>query len=113
MKETLKAMKDTLIAQTHAQMANLHAANCEELGEAIDMIKDIEETLYYCAIVDAMEEKKDEEGKNETRNTYYYTERYMPAPIYYDRDIDRYSDGRMYYSGNNSSSNMPNGSNMS
>ena len=97
MKEMLKSMKETLISQTQSQVANLKEADCKELGEAIDMIKDLEEALYYCTIIEAME------GKNEDKqiaNNYYYTEsKYIPMHDDYYRDMDR-PYGRMYYSGN-------------
>lgn len=103
MKDALKAMKHTLIAQTQAQVANLQCADYEELGAAVDMIKDIEEALYYCAITEAMEENKEKSGDAmENTNTYYYTERYLPSPDYY-RDMDRYPMEKMYYSGDSSS----------
>ena len=112
MKDILKSMKETLITQTQSQIANLKEANCEELGEAIDMIKDLEEALYYCTIVEAMEHKDEEKP---IANNYYYTEsRYIPVyddPSHY-RDMDR-PYGRMYYSGggNRSSSGGPMGGN--
>lgn len=113
MKEMLKAMKSTLISQTQGQIGNLKEANCEELGAAIDMIKDLEETLYYCTIIEAME-KKDEEKPAE-KNYYYTEQRYIPMyddPVYY-RDMDKQY-GRMYYNGGNGSSNGGNsGSSMS
>lgn len=103
MKDALKAMEHTLIAQTQAQVANLQCADYEELGAAVDMIKDIEEALYYCAITEAMEENKEKSGDAmENTNTYYYTERYLPSPDYY-RDMDRYPMEKMYYSGDSSS----------
>ena len=103
MKDALKAMNRTLIAQTQAQVANLQCADYEELGAAVDMIKDIEEALYYCAITEAMEENKEKSGDTmENTNTYYYTERYLPSPDYY-RDMDRYPMEKMYYSGDSSS----------
>ena len=75
MKETLKSMKEMLIGQTQAQIANLQCADYEELGAAVDMIKDLEEALYYCTIIEAMEGKdKEEQPPIERNNTYYYTE---------------------------------------
>lgn len=56
--ERLKMMKDCLIAQVEAQMENLEKVDTHELGEAIDIIKDLEEAMYYCSIVKAMEEKE-------------------------------------------------------
>lgn len=89
--EQLKSMKDSLIAQVQTQLSNIQQADAHELGAAVDMIKDIAETEYYCSIVKAMEEKEEEK--------YYYTERYMPIPYQRTlepRDLDRYS-GKMYY----------------
>lgn len=99
----LKSMKQCLIAQAQSQMGNLQQVDAEELGEVIDMIKDLEEAIYYCTITEAMN-KKDEMPQN----NYYYTEYYNPImkhqyPIYEDeRDYDKHS-GRMYYSGSSSS----------
>lgn len=83
--EQLKSMKECLMAQVQGQMSNLQQVDAKELGEAIDMIKDLEEAIYYCTIVEAMEKDKKEPEIG------YYTER---------RDID-YPRGKMYYSGSN------------
>lgn len=109
MKETLKSMKQTLTAKAMEQMSCLDQTDAEELGEVIDMIKDLEETLYYCSIVEAMDKAADE--KQEMRianNTYYYTEPYYMMPKRdwdYERDMDK-PYGKMYYGdgGNTSSS---------
>lgn len=78
--ERLKHMKESLMCCVESQMAHLDEVDAEELGEVIDMIKDIEEAIYYCTVVEAM--------KGE------------PAPVsYYGRDMDR-ENGRMYYDGN-------------
>ena len=62
--EQLKQIKDTLMSQVQAQLCNLQCVDAKELGEVVDMIKDLEETMYYCTIVEAMEEKgKEKEGK--------------------------------------------------
>jgi hypothetical protein len=42
-------------------MTHLDTVDTKELGEAIDMIKDLSEAIYYCTITEAME-KKDEES---------------------------------------------------
>ena len=103
MKETLKNMKHTLIAQTSPSVANLQCADYEELGAAIDMIKDLEEALYYCTIIEAMEEKPaaEEMRMAPANNTYYYTERYLPVYNDYYRDMDKERYGRMYYNSGN------------
>ena len=67
-------MKDCLMAQVQAQMGNLDKVDVHELGEAIDMIKDLEEALYYCHIVKAMEEKEPNSWENDS-SIMFYTER--------------------------------------
>jgi DNA-binding transcriptional MerR regulator len=88
MKE-LKHMKEMLTSCVQGQMAHLDSVDTKELGEAIDMIKDLSEAIYYCTITEAMEEKEEP--------TRYYGGDYKYPP-YYDeyRDMDRMK-GRMYY----------------
>ena len=69
MHHKLEHMKDVLICAVEHEINNLENANCKELGEAIDMIKDLEETIYYCTITKAMEEK--EHHKEEDYYKYY------------------------------------------
>ena len=54
MHHKLEHMKDILICAVEHEINNLENANCKELGEAIDMIKDLEEAIYYCTITEAM-----------------------------------------------------------
>ena len=89
--ERLKHMKENLMCCVEGQMGKLQEVDSKELGEAIDMIKDLEEAIYYATITKAMEEK--EQPK-------YYT---INPDIYY-RDMDR-DRGRMYYSQGSGSSN--------
>lgn len=98
-------MKTSLMSCVQSQMANLKDVDAKELGEAIDMLKDLEEAMYYCTITEAMQ-KKDEEPE---REYHYYTQ-----PRYDERDMDR-EWGRMYYGGrsNNSTSSSGNGSHRS
>lgn len=88
----LKSMKETLISCVQAQLADIASVDTKELGEAIDMIKDLEEAIYYCHISKAMEEK--EEEKDHCHIVPYFIERDM------DKDMGRryytdYKDGRM------------------
>ena len=76
--EQLKAMKHSLMSCIQTQMGNLGAVDTKELGEAIDMVKDLSEAIYYCTVTEAME------GKEKEREPRYY------------RDMDR-DWGRMYY----------------
>ena len=53
--EQLKHMKETLISCVQSQMSHLDTVDTEELGDVIDMIKDLEKSIYYESIVTAME----------------------------------------------------------
>ena len=108
--ERLKNMKETLMNVVSTELANPAAADTKELGEAIDMIKDLEEAIYYCAVVEAMEDsKKEKEMYSKMPQQHYYT----PYLNYIDpylkgRDME-YERGKMYYDGGNSSSSASNG----
>ena len=93
--ERLKAMKNTIMGCVEGQLGKLQETDTEELGQAIDMIKDLEEALYYCSITKAMEKaEKEEEAMGRSSMARYYT----PMMMYpYERDMDR-GMGRMYYS---------------
>ena len=80
----MKCMQECLLAKIEAYMADLEQADTEELGEALDMVKDLSEAIYYSTITKAMEESTHNESDS--------------AMAYY-RDMDRYG-GRMYYSDN-------------
>lgn len=93
--EQLKSMKENLVSIIQTQMGNLQATDTKELGEAIDMVKDLSEAIYYCSIVKAMEEKEEEN-------------KYMPRmqknyPMYYNGGNRNYDnmDNRMWYNGGN------------
>lgn len=98
--EHLKTIKRALTSQVEAQMGNLEKVNTHELGEAIDMIKDLADAMYHCSIVEAMEKAEEEEKNGNGTNNYYYTERFLP-PYYYDdyRIRDRRDIGKTYYGG--------------
>lgn len=99
--EKLKQMKENLVGIAQSQIfGNLQEVDAKELGEVIDMIKDLDEAMYYCSVVKAMEESKKEEQK-------YYTQKYLP--MY--RDMD-YADERMYYGGQSGTQNADGGRNM-
>ena len=122
--EQLKTMKEMLVGCVQGQLTHLDTVNTQELGAAIDMIKDLSEAIYYCTITEAMEEKEDHEGNGGGMMYYpvmYYREgnntdgrdssrggrrNYEePMTMYPDyRDMDRMK-GRMYYDGNSSSGN--------
>ncbi len=86
--ERLKMIKDNLISLISSEAADLHNANCEELGAAVDMVKDISEAIYYCSIVKAMDESED--------SSHYKRSKYSYPPVMYDGDNMRMNK-RMYY----------------
>ena len=52
--ERLKTIKNQLISEVQTQMSDLKCVDAKELGEVIDMIKDIAQTEYYCEIYKQM-----------------------------------------------------------
>lgn len=90
--ERLKHMKETLMSCVQGQLGDLASVDAQELGAAVDMIKDLSEAIYYCTITESME-KSEKEGKEKEKEKYYTMP--MPMPMYYrDMDMDM---GRMYY----------------
>ena len=103
--EDLKMMKKALISCVQSQVnGNLKEVDAKELGEAIDMIKDLEEAIYYATITKAMEEGNKEQSNGKSQhyqglgNPYQQSQNTMFYPVYL-RDMDR-DYGRMYYNGN-------------
>jgi hypothetical protein len=75
--ERLEEMKEALICCVESQVyGNLKEVDTKELGEAIDMIKDLSEAIYYCTITEAMGES--EEREPAPHGTMYS----MPYPMY-------------------------------
>lgn len=118
--EKLKQMKECLVGMVEGQIyGNIDKVDAQELGAAVDMIKDLSEALYYCSITEAMEEEgKDKEGKG--KHGMMYSARtmpmyHMPYPIemYDPRYRERYNSMPMYAQDNsgNSGSNMSGGNN--
>lgn len=104
--ERLKSMKEAFIGQIQSQLGNLANVDAKELGEVVDMVKDLEEAIYYCTITKAME-AKEHESKGTEHHSHYYTEYRYPEPHYF-RDMDK-DYGRMYYDGNSRSYSSNNG----
>lgn len=94
----LKEMKDCLVSCVQTQLSNIADVDTKELGEAIDMIKDLEEAMYYCMKVKEMEEEEEEreelKKKHPGETHHFYTMPYYPP---YARDMDK-DMGKMYYS---------------
>lgn len=69
-------MEEQLIAEAEKQFECLEEVCTKELGEVIDMIKDLKEAIYYEAITKAMEgdswktEKSDHHHNGDSRSEY-------------------------------------------
>ena len=88
--EELKSMKTQLMSCVQGQLGDLKHVDAKQLGEAIDMIKDLSEAIYYCTITDSME-KSEKEDSNSVNNITYYS-----TPSY--RNMER-NNGYMYFPG--------------
>ena len=102
--EQLKHMKEMLTGCVQSQLSHLDTVDAKELGEAVDMIKDLSEAIYYCTITEAMNEK---EKRHEP--VRYYGDYYYPYDHSGYRDMDRMK-GRMYYDGSYATPPSHNGS---
>ena len=106
MHNKLERMKETLMSAVEVQMCNLEEADTKELGEVIDMIKDLEEAIYYCTVTEAMKSPSSEmefEMKKDNNQKMYY----MGYPMYNDMHYDerrRREDGTFYSSNSNGTS---------
>ena len=103
--ERLKRKKECLMGAVEGQMGNLEQTNTEELGEVIDMIKDLSEAIYYCSIAKAMEEENEDKSVimcyiekehpyiMEQAREHYNEQKYMMPE---DRYVN-YNRGKMYF----------------
>ena len=115
MHDRLQHMKETLMCAVEMQLCELGEVDTKELGEAIDMIKDLEEAIYYCTVTEAMNkpthkmEKQDHYKEYEDGRMYYNNEgnssrnymdsgrSYMDEPMWRDeREGRSYNSRRMY-----------------
>lgn len=51
----IKHMQEVLLDCACEQLEDLSSVDAKELGEVIDMIKDLSETIYYHTVTEAME----------------------------------------------------------
>ena len=91
--EELRDIEKCLISQIQAQCGDLKKVNAKELGEVVDMVKDLEEAIYYCSITEAMEKSAKEKEHN--MNVNYYMEGDMGRG-YYDGQARNSSNNKYY-----------------
>ena len=103
--ERLKTMKEAFMCAVEGQMYNLAEVDAEELGEVVDMIKDLSEAIYYCEVAKAMEDSEKHKGEE----MMYYT------PMHYTEGnkTDGRDMPRMYYNGSSGRGGNGSGSSMS
>jgi hypothetical protein len=54
----LKCLEEEMVSVLELQFENLEGVCTKELGEAIDIVKDLEEAIYYHTITEAMKAEK-------------------------------------------------------
>lgn len=102
----LEHIKETLMCAVEMEICNLGEVDTKELGEVVDMIKDIEEAIYYCTVTEAMKgsgsemEIEMEKGENghhyNDKRIYYNGFRPNDNMMYADDERRRRSDGTFY-----------------
>lgn len=121
MHKRLEHMKETLMCAVEMQLCELGEVDTKELGEAIDMIKDLEEAIYYCTVTEAMKnpgaewEMEMKNGEHHYKDSRMYSNGSMYADDGRRRRADgtfyndsSYADGMSYPSGHMGSSNGTN-----
>lgn len=99
--ERLKHVKESLMAAVENQICQLGEVDAEELGCAIDMIKDLEEALYFCTITEAMngKEKSGNHINVEMEKEYHKENGERPQMYYSDPYYNYNRSDMMYYNG--------------
>ena len=77
MKTQLCQIKNKMLAMIMAQMDHLENVDVCELGEAIDIIKDIAEAEYYCSVVYAMDNREKESDSINTAHQIQNVNAYL------------------------------------
>ena len=102
MHNRLKHIKETLMCAVEMQLCDLSEVDTKELGEAIDMIKDLEEAIYYCTVTEAMNagdtwEMKKGEHHGEDRMYYGYPMMYKDRMAPMDETHVDMREGRSHH----------------
>lgn len=81
--EKLKNIQETLATVAEEQLTHLECVDAKELGEVIDIIKDIEETIYYCTVTKAMKEG----AENHEPEVMYYGGYRKEHPSWREKEV--------------------------
>lgn len=99
--EKVEGMIEQLMSMIQTQLCNPEKTDAKELGEVVDMLKDLAEFCYYKTITEAMEETEKNGGTKQWDEKYYEQEpRYYTPRMRYPRD---WEEPVMYYGGNGGS----------
>lgn len=114
MNKRLEHIKEALLCVVEAQLCDLTEVNAEELGEVIDMIKDIDEAIYYHTVTEAMK-GREEEWETEMKKSDHHQERKDDGRWYYDSShpVAEYSGSEKTHWVNEGSKPMKQGENTS
>lgn len=98
MHKKLAHMRDTLVCAVEMQLCDLGEVDTAELGEAIDMIKDLEEAIYYCTVTEAMKGNGSEMEFEMKKGGHHQEEENGDSRMYSmgSRYPMMYDDDRMY-----------------
>ena len=94
--ERLHKMKECLIDCVQYEMKHIEQVDTKELGEAIDMIKDLEEAIYYATITEAMH-GDDYKARYPKWKEDYGKEMHQEHRKYYDKMEPPWPEDDMYY----------------
>ena len=81
--ERMKQIEEILLCAAESELCDIEEADTKELGEVVDMIKDLEEAIYYCTVTEAMNSPHTEMEWEMKKGDHYRKE----------------DNGRMYYDG--------------
>jgi hypothetical protein len=93
----LKRLKELLVDAIECEVEEgLEGVDTKELGEAIDMVKDLAKAMYYCTITEAMEGegKKDAHDGHSTKSLA--AESHMDGGDKSAHSKRRYMEGKMH-----------------
>ena len=100
--EKLEQMKECLTGIVEGQIySNIEKVDAKELGEVVDMIKDLAEAIYYCTITKAMNDDEKDKSHPSHQGMMYYAPKMMrqeshPIEYYDPRYRERYPYDTMY-----------------
>jgi hypothetical protein len=96
MEKRLECIKELLVACVEEQVKCLEEVDAKELGEVIDIIKDIDESIYYSTVTKAMKEYDGDDYKHyeapESKGGHEYRKSYSHTG-HHENERDTNNDG--------------------